>query len=490
MKTLFVVDRRNEWSPTLSEDVLVAAEDYLTDPGYNRGRYQCIVNLCSCDRQQGKGHYVSLVAEARGQDVLPSVTTIEDVNAGLLHSLLPREIGALLQAALPRTAQRETSVETYFGHDPSGRHATISRRLFELVKAPFLRATFERAGSAWKLQSIALLDPSAIAEKDRNAAVAAAGEFLARSRRSPSASRESGPYSVAILRDSNEADSPTNPLALEHFIEAARALDMRAAIIDRHALDRIESFDGLFIRDTTMPGHYTYEFARRAAAAGLVVIDDPDSILQCNNKVYLHELLERHHVPMPKSALLHRDNAAEVAASFGFPCILKEPASAFSRGVSKVESAEALPEVLERLLGRSDLVIAQEYIRTDFDWRVGILDRRVLFVCKYFMAPHHWQVIKRDAAGRVEGRTVAVSVGEAPGIVVQTALRAANLIGAGFYGVDLKQTESACYVMEVNDNPNVDAGNEDQVMGPALYREVMGVIKRRIEESRQLAVAA
>ena len=29
---------------------------------------------------------------------------------------------------------------------------------------------------------------------------------------------------------------------------------------------------------------------------------------------------------------------------------------------------------------------AQEYLATDFDWRVGVLDRRPLFACKYFMA--------------------------------------------------------------------------------------------------------
>jgi glutathione synthase/RimK-type ligase-like ATP-grasp enzyme len=99
-------------------------------------------------------------------------------------------------------------------------------------------------------------------------------------------------------------------------------------------------------------------------------------------------------------------------------------------------------------------------------------------------------VIKRDMGGRVEGRTVAVAVGEAPAVVVQTALQAANLIGSGFYGVDLKQTaQDACYVMEVNDNPNVDAGNEDQVLGSALYREIMGVIKRRIQERRQHTAA-
>jgi glutathione synthase/RimK-type ligase-like ATP-grasp enzyme len=152
------------------------------------------------------------------------------------------------------------------------------------------------------------------------------------------------------------------------------------------------------------------------------------------------------------------------------------------RGVTKVESAAVFLPALKRPLQKSDLVITQEYIPTAFDWRLGVLDRRPLFVCKYFMAPDHWQVIKRDANGRVEGRTVAVSVGEAPEVVVRIALKAADLIGSGFYGVDLKQSDGACLVMEVNDNPNVDGGNEDQVLGAALYREVMGVIKRRIGE--------
>jgi predicted ATP-grasp superfamily ATP-dependent carboligase len=113
----------------------------------------------------------------------------------------------------------------------------------------------------------------------------------------------------------------------------------------------------------------------------------------------------------------------------------------------------------------------------------------VLFVCKYYMAPNHWQVHKYEPGRHLEGGTEALSVGEAPQIVVKTALRAANLIGDGLYGVDLKQIGSQCYVIEINDNPNIDAGNEDGVLKDALYREVMGVFLRRIME-RQPALAA
>jgi glutathione synthase/RimK-type ligase-like ATP-grasp enzyme len=110
-----------------------------------------------------------------------------------------------------------------------------------------------------------------------------------------------------------------------------------------------------------------------------------------------------------------------------------------------------------------------------------------LFVAKYYMAPGHWQIIKHGETRRdyIEGPTEAISVGEAPEKVVKTALKAANLIGDGFYGVDIKQVGKRCYVIEINDNPNVDAGNEDGVLKDALYREVMGVFLRRIEERKQ-----
>jgi glutathione synthase/RimK-type ligase-like ATP-grasp enzyme len=235
-------------------------------------------------------------------------------------------------------------------------------------------------------------------------------------------------------------------------------------------------------------GQYTYEFSRRAAALGMPVIDDPDSILKCTNKVYLHELMARHNVPTPKTLMVHRENLDEVIPALGLPCVLKEPDSGFGLGVVKIETAQQLIARARELLTRSELLIAQEWLPSEFDWRVCVLDRRPLFVCKYFMAPGHWQVIKRDPATRVEGQTLALSVAEAPEVVINTAVRAANLIGAGLYGVDLKEIGRHCYLIEVNDNPNIDAGNEDQVLGDALYREVMGVFARRIAERRRVTV--
>jgi glutathione synthase/RimK-type ligase-like ATP-grasp enzyme len=202
--------------------------------------------------------------------------------------------------------------------------------------------------------------------------------------------------------------------------------------------------------------------------------------------VFLAEVLEKHHVPIPRTVILHHDNIEEMIHKLGFPCVLKQPDSAFSNGVVKVESQRHLYEILPTLLDKSDLLIAQEFVPTAFDWRVCILDKQPLFVCKYFMARKHWQIYERLGSGKVlSGKSETMPVGMAPKKVVSTALRAANLIGDGFYGVDLKEDGNQCYVIEINDNPSIDAGVEDLILGDELYQKIMSILLRRVENRKK-----
>jgi glutathione synthase/RimK-type ligase-like ATP-grasp enzyme len=73
-------------------------------------------------------------------------------------------------------------------------------------------------------------------------------------------------------------------------------------------------------------------------------------------------------------------------------------------------------------------------------------------------------------------------VEDAPPAVVKTALKAANLIGDGFYGVDVKETERGIMVIEVNDNPNLEAGVEDTMLKDELYRRLVGEFLRRLDQ--------
>jgi glutathione synthase/RimK-type ligase-like ATP-grasp enzyme len=486
MGNLIVVNNPRDWPLDIPGVTVVPARAYLTDPAWGGDRAARVFNLCRSYRYQTLGYYVSLLAEARGHKPLPRASTIEDLQSQNMVRLLTEGLDELIQKSLKAIKSDTFELGIYFGHSAANRHEQLSRQLFSLLHAPLLRAQFERRGQHWRIRSVHPVAASDIPPPHREFALQATTEYFT-GRRRRTARRAAPRYHLAILHDPANPEPASNAKALQKFGKAAHALGMHAEFITKADYGRLTEFDALFIRDTTFANHYTHRFSRRAAAEGLVVIDDPDSILKCNNKVYLAEILARHRIPAPKTLLVHRDNANRIIPELGLPCVLKQPDSSFSLGVVKVETEQELPAKVNGLLDKSELIVAQEYLPTEFDWRVGILDRRPLFVAKYYMVPGHWQIIRHGDQKHdfVEGETEALSVGEAPDRVVKTALRAANLIGDGFYGVDIKQVGRRLYVIEVNDNPNVDAGNEDSVLGDALYREVMGVFLKRIEARKR-----
>lgn len=480
MNILFVVSHRHDWPFNIAGVEVVTARAYLTDPAYSSQPAVKVFNLCSSYRYQTRGYYVSLLAEARGHQPLPDVKAIEDMQSENLIDLLADNLNGLVQSSFSNIDTDHIEINSYFGRDASSCHDQVGEQLFNVLHTPLLRSGFERSEGKWHLRSVRMLGIADIAAKDYPMVARAAAECLEGHKlreREPAAQRPS----IAILRSPSGVALASNPAATQKFLDAAALLGMHAEVITRDDAERLPQFDALFIRDNTAPNHYTYQYARQAKAAGQVVIDDPDSILKCNNKVYVSELLSRHHIPTPKTLVVHRDNIEQVIPQLGLPCVLKKPDGAFSIGVVKVDSEAGLQTQVEKLLKNSELILAQEYLPTEFDWRVGILDGRPLFACKYHMAPGHWQIIKHEERGITEGKAEAVALGEAPDDVIDIAVQAANLIGDGFYGVDLKKIGPQCYVIEINDNPNVDAGNEDGVLKDALYREVMAVFRKRIE---------
>jgi len=217
----------------------------------------------------------------------------------------------------------------------------------------------------------------------------------------------------------------------------------------------------------------------------LALIDYPEIILKCSNKVFLFELLKGARISMPKSCIVTKSNYEDVVAQLGLPCVLKLPDSTFSFGVSKVNSEEEFKKEVENLLNVSELLIAQEFLYTDFDWRVGILDDVPIFACRYHMAQGHWQIYNWQAARKtdIEGNADCLPLSEVPEKVLKLAIRSARLIHPrGLFGVDLKQIKNKIYVIEVNDNPNIDHGVEDRVNENLIYHQVMEAFMKRIHE--------
>ncbi|MEJ2688908.1 MAG: RimK family protein [Deltaproteobacteria bacterium] len=484
MPILVVVNDPKEWPLAIEGIELVPAKAYLTDPAYAKLSRTKIFNLCRSYRYQAIGYYVSLLAEARGHKPMPDISTIQDIKSQTIIRLASADLDELIQKSLGPIKSEEFVLSIYFGHNLAKRHDELSQKLYKTFPAPFLRANFQRHPKTehWQMVNINAIAASEIPDEHRDFVVEVARDYFLGKRRFVKR-RSTQRYDLAILHNPEETEAPSNERALKRFIKAAESLDLATELITREDYGRLAEFDALFIRETTSVNHHTYRFARLAHTEGLVVVDDPESILKCTNKVFLAELLERKKVPIPRSLIVHKENVNRIVPELGLPCILKKPDSSFSQGVHKMESEEDLHKQVAAMLEKSDLIIAQEFLPTTFDWRIGVFDRQPLYACKYYMAKAHWQIIKRDEEGHImdDGRFETIPVEHVPNGALQVALKAANLIGESLYGVDVKQVENKFYVIEVNDNPNIDAGIEDAVLKEELYLRIMRVFLRRIE---------
>jgi glutathione synthase/RimK-type ligase-like ATP-grasp enzyme len=484
MAVLIVMEKPELWPLDIPQARAVSARDYLTDPEFVEMKRAKVFNLCRDYGYQSIGYYVSLLAEARGHKPMPSVTTVQDLKQSSLIRIVSEDLEDLVQRGLAPIKSNSFELSIYFGRNLAQRYDRLCQALFNHFPAPLLRANFVLADE-WRLSSLRPIAFADVQESHREFVIQRARSFFERPQLSSTPAKYR--HELAILAGSEDVSArPSDDRAIKRFVRAAEKVGLDATIIDREDYGRIAEFDALFIRETTAVNHHTYRFARRAEAEGMVVIDDPRSIVRCTNKVYQAELFDKHLLPCPKTIVVHRDSARQIGAVLGFPCVLKQPDSSFSAGVVKADTELELAEMLPGLIQKSELVVAQEFVRSTFDWRVGVLDGRPLYVCRYHMARGHWQVQKVEKAKRPNyGKVDTIDVQNAPPKLIELAVQAARLIGDGLYGIDIKEADGRFLIIEINDNPSIDAGNEDGILKDELYLTIMRCFRERLERRRQ-----
>lgn len=483
---IIVVEDPSDWKAGNIDIPVVHVDDYLTGQQYMQLRNVQVINLCRGYRYLSVGYYCSLLAEARRHRVIPSVKSMLDLSSKAMYGLDAEDLDDLVQKSLVKhhgdDSIDEFKMDVYFGHCDYPALANLARQIFETFPSPLLRVTFEREGR-WRISAIKPGNISKLSKSDTERLAGALSRYEKkpwRLRKKP-ASR----YDLAILYNPADPQPPSKLGALKKFIRAGQKLGVDIELIEKKDYARLAEYDALFIRDTTRINHYTYLFSKKAESEGMVVIDDPTSILRCTNKVYLAELLRANNLPTPKTVIVGKSDLKAAEEAIGYPMVLKVPDGSFSQGVFKAESRDALNRKAEELFKTSELFLAQEFLYTEFDWRIGVLNRKPLFACQYFMSKKHWQIVHYDGDGKfTEGAFKTWPVELVPEEVVSVALKAANLIGDGLYGVDVKQNQDGVYVIEVNDNPNVDAGIEDSFMKDELYTTIIGEFVRRLDLRR------
>ncbi|MFZ4077514.1 MAG: RimK family protein [Legionellaceae bacterium] len=476
MQTIIVTDDPERWQFLSTIAPVIHATDYLSDPLYHHNGAMRIINLCKTYTYQTIGYYVSLLAQARDHKTLPSVINIQDVLNTSLSKHISHDIEEEIQHSLQHIKGNDFIFSLYFGQNVAKVHANLAKKLHGLFPLPLMRFTFEKK-KHWTIKKLCIISPKDVPPQHEAFMEEAAKTYLGKKRFHQSRKKQRF-HDLAILIDPNEPNPPSDKKALDFFVAAGESMGLNIDLIDKNHTKSISEYDALFIRATTSVDHFTYRCSRRAAQENLIVIDDPQSIVKCTNKVYLAELMRTHQILTPETQFVSKYDKG--LPDITFPCVLKKPDSAFSQGVIKVNDYKSLQKSLTQFFKTSDLILLQAFIPTEFDWRIGIIDNKPLFACRYYMAKDHWQIYNWQSSDDIVGSSETVPLSEVPEGVIKTALKATRLIGDSLYGVDIKSNGNKHYVIEVNDNPNVDTEVEDSVLGSKLYEDIMHVFLQRI----------
>lgn len=477
-KTLVVSDYTEQLSALHAE--VISFEDYLAHYPKKNEPQTRVINLCDTQKYLSEGYYCSLLAEARNHRVLPSVRTINDL--AFLKGESAQQISLLKKHC--KAIEKDTDAEFYvfFGETVKSQFSKIGAYLFQQFAMPILHVKLQQVDAQFTAH-VASADAGVLSSEEFEAFYAQLDLFTKQIWRTRS-NHKKARWDMAILVNPDEKTAPSDQKALKHFVSAASKVGIKAQLVTRKELTMLSQYDALFIRETTEIKNHTYELACKAEKEGLVVIDDPTSILRCCNKVFLHDAFSYHKVPSPRTRFIQQNNATiinELSQEFGFPMVLKLPESAFSLGVYKVNDELELAAKLEQMLNASALVLVQEFLYTEYDWRIGVLNGRVLYACRYYMARNHWQIYNHGNSSE-SGDFDTLPSFEVPKQVIDAATSACKFIGNGLYGVDIKQAGDKTYVIEVNDNPSIESDVEDKYLGKALYEQIMQVFVERLEQ--------
>lgn len=486
--TLIIVDKLSDISSSLRDE---EALDFITTNAFLESEisdlktHKKVINLCGHYRYLSTGYYCSLLGESKGLDIIPSVRVVldgqqpEQIKNNLQDLVVSLHRGLKRFNELPGT---RFSILICFGYSKNNFFKEFSKAIFVRFRAPIIRVDIQE-DKTYKIKRIAILGMNTLTASEKDFLEESLLKFL-KTRQKTKTTTLVPRWSLAILVNPEEKLPPSNPRAISKFQKIGSQMGIEVQLIHKKDYHRVSEFDALFIRETTMLTDHTYSFSLKAESEGIPVIDSPTCIMRSTNKIFMHNLFVSKGIPIPQAVIFSKSTMSSVGEKLGYPMVIKIPDGNFSKGIHKVSTEAEFKAVCATLFVKTELLLAQAFVPTDYDWRIGVLSGVPLFACKYWMAPNHWQIYKQLGNGRVSaGNSEGVPIEKVDPELLKLAVTCSDLVGKGLYGVDIKQTPTGYVVMEVNDNPNVDAGVEDIILKDELYRRILVDIQNRVIES-------
>src|SRR3989442_10242470 len=263
---VILVDQLKDFPNADTPHKVIMTSEYLARPRlFDIGRPK-LVNLARSYAYQSKGYYASLLAEARGHRVVPTVETMLELREQKLYEhALPE-----LEDELNRCARRadfqldaELKLLVCFGIARDERFESFGRLLFDWFRCPALEVTVE-PGPWLSIERIRPRNITRLANGEASFLRESLHHHTKREWRDPKA-RLVAKYDLAVLYDPNEKLPPSSPASIKYMARIAEKLSVDIEPITRKQLAELAEYGGLFIRVTNSIHNPPYRFARLAS---------------------------------------------------------------------------------------------------------------------------------------------------------------------------------------------------------------------------------
>ena len=280
-------------------------------------------------------------------------------------------------------------------------------------------------------------------------------------------SREGGAYSTRRLVTEGEARG--------HVVEV---LDTTRCYLAINAAEpavwydgqRLPRYDAVVPRIGVSVTAYGAAILRQFEAAGTFVVNPSDGILASRDKLMAHQVLARHRVPMPVTAIASspKDTGNLIDLVGQAPLVVKLLESTQGRGVVLAETRKAAQSVISAFRGLKADFLVQQFVREagGEDVRALVIGGRIAAAMRRVAAPGEFRS-NLHQGGRAE--PVKLTREER-----DVALRAARAFRLGLAGVDLLRSDDGPKVLEVNSSPGFEGveSASGRNVAQILYEEI------------------
>lgn len=248
-----------------------------------------------------------------------------------------------------------------------------------------------------------------------------------------------------------------------------------SAIVDTPAFDST-AFDFVLFWDKDV------HLARQLEQRGLRLFNSPQSILWCDDKALTYLRLKQAGIPLPRTILAPKTFSTvgyttlafvqEAANSLGFPVVLKECFGSFGQQVYLFHDVDALREKVRSLAGTP--LLFQELVHESYgrDARLNVVGGRVVA-----------SILRRSTDGDFRSnlsRGGAMAPYSPTPVESALAIRACEVLGLDFAGVDVLFGKDGPILCEVNSNAHFKTTLE--CTGVNMAVEIMRHIAKRLGE--------